>query len=115
MRLIGEGMQGGARSLVGHFDNMWRNQNSAKRRISAGNSLPGKNNVWLEVPMLAGKWFPGAAHAGHYLIGNHQDPTLAANLRDARRVAIDRRRGTERCTHHWFENKCGNAGCIIRA
>jgi hypothetical protein len=87
------------------FGHMWRNENRAERRVAAGNSLPYKDNVRFEPPVLDGEGLPRAAQSAHDFIGDQQDGPAAADFRDARRVTIGRNGSAERGAHDWLKQE----------
>jgi len=107
MRLICEAMRECARAAAECFDHTSRNQHSAERRVPAGDSFAHQNHVWLDAPVLDGKGFSGAAHAGHDFVGDQENSVLAADFRDARGVALRRRRSAKRRANDRFENESG--------
>ena len=105
MRLIGKAVLESAGAALESFDNARRNKNGAERRVAAGNSLPHQDDVGLNIPMLNGERFSGAAHAGHDFIGNQQDFIFAADFRDARDVTIGGHGSAEGGANDRLKNK----------
>ncbi len=70
MRLIRETVLEGARAAFECGRHARRNEDSAERRVAAGDSLPYQDDVRLNVPVLHGERFFGAAHATHDFIGD---------------------------------------------
>ena len=48
----------------------------------------------------------------HDFICDKQNAARAANLGDARNVAVWRHDRTESCSNNWFENKSGGGVCV---
>ena len=106
MRLIGEAVHESGGALFEGFSDMRSDQNRPQRRVAAGDSFAGENNVGLQTPVEAGKRLARAAHAGHYFIGDEKDAVLAADFGNTRGVAIDCGNSTKRCAHNRLENEC---------
>jgi len=70
MRLIGEAVHEGGGAFFEGVDNAGGDKDCAERRVAAGDSLPGEDDVGLEAPVLAGEGFAGATHAGHDFVGD---------------------------------------------
>jgi hypothetical protein len=70
MRLIGEAVLEGAGTALECPNHARRHEDSAQRRITAGDSLPYENDIGLNVPVLNRERLSGAAHAAHDFIGN---------------------------------------------
>src|SRR5580704_6308700 len=110
MRLIREAMHERAGAAFERFDDARGNEHGTERRVAAGDSLPDQNNVRLNVPMLDGKRFSGAAHAGHDFVSDQKNAVFAENLGDARGVAFGRHGGAKRGANDRFEDK---SGCLL--
>src|SRR5437588_745933 len=104
MCLVGEAVLKGAATPLKCFNNPRRYDHSTEWRVTARNSLPDQNNVWLNVPMLDGEGFSGATHAAHDFVGDEQNPAAPANFRNAHRIAIGGNSGTESRAHDRFED-----------
>jgi hypothetical protein len=114
MSLIREAVQESAGAALERFNDTRGNENGAERRVPAGNSLPDQNNVRLDAPVLDGKSFSGAAHAGHDFVSDKENAVFAADFGDARSVANWRHGGAESGANDWLENKgCGLIGLVF--
>ena len=112
MGLIGEAVfesAGAAREGVGNFGG---NENSAKRRVTAGDTLAGENQVGLNAPVLDGEEFASAAEAGHDLVGDEKKAAFAADFGDAGEITVGRDGGAESCADDWLENESSGGGRI---
>src|ERR1700739_2996859 len=78
--LKGEAVLEGAGAAFECLDDTRRDENGAKGRVTAGNSLPYQNDVWLDVPVLNGERLSGAAHTAHDFVGNEGDASPAADF-----------------------------------
>src|SRR5207245_11571269 len=96
MRLVCEAVHERTRAAFERFDNARGNQHRAERRVTARDSLPHQNQVWLDTPVLNGKRLSGAAHAGHDFVGDEKYPVFAADFGDTWNVTIRRHGSTER-------------------
>src|SRR5260370_40813339 len=63
-------------------------EDGAKGRVTAGDSLPYQNDIGLDVPVLNGERLSRPAHTAHDFVGNEQDAALAADFVDALGVAV---------------------------
>ena len=61
MRLVGEAVVESAGAAFERFHDARGNQYRAERRVAAGDSLPHQDDVGLDVPVLDGEGFSGAA------------------------------------------------------
>ena len=95
MSLISEAVHEGAGAVFECRDDARGNENRAERRVTAGDSFPHQNHVWLDVPVLRSKRLSGTAHAGHNFVRDEENSVLAADFRDARCVTLGRHRGAE--------------------
>src|SRR5580693_5411834 len=68
--LVGESVLERARAILECIDHTRCYKNGAKGSVTAGNSLPCQNNVWLDVPMLHGKRFAAAPHPSHHFVSD---------------------------------------------
>jgi hypothetical protein len=93
MRLIGEAVHESGGAFFESVDDAGRDEDCPERGVTAGDSLPGENDVRLEAPVLAGKRFSRAAHAGHDFVGDKEDAVAAAHFGDAGGVAVNGRCG----------------------
>src|SRR5215472_12300513 len=105
MRLIGKAVYERARTRPDRFHHARRGEHTAKRRISAGDSLPYQNDIRLDAPMLHRKGFARAAHSRHDFICDQQDAALLADLCDSPGITFGRNRSAERRANHRLENK----------
>lgn len=113
MGLIRETVLERAGAAFEGLDDARRNENGAERSITTGNSLPGTNEVRLEVPMLDGKGLVGAAYAGHDFVGDKKEAAIAADFGDASGVAFGGNGGAECCADNRFEDESGGGSGIV--
>ena len=113
MRLIRETVHEGGRAFFESVDDAGSDEDRAEGRVTAGNSLPGEDDVWLEIPMLASEGFSCAAHAGHHFVGDEKDAVTAADFGDAGGVAVDGGGGAESGADYGFKDKSGDGGGIV--
>jgi hypothetical protein len=113
MRLIGEAVLESAGAAFEYVYDAPCYEDSAQRRVTAGDSLPDQDDVWLNVPMLNGEWLAGAAHAAHDFVGDEKNPAIAADFGDALGVAIGRYGGTESGAYDRFEDERGDACGVV--
>src|SRR5260221_5093539 len=73
MCLIGEAVLEGAGAAFECFDDARSYEDGAEGRVTAGDSLPDQDNVWLDVPVLDCERFAGAAHAAHDFVGDEEN------------------------------------------
>lgn len=112
MSLVGETVfesAGAAREGVGDLSG---NEDSAERCVTAGNSLPRENDVWLDGPVLDSEGFTGTAQAGHNFVGNKQNAVVATDFGDAREVAFRRSCRAERRADDGLKNESCGGGRI---
>src|SRR5713101_7311419 len=88
------------------FDYAPGNQDGAEGRVTAGNSLPRKNNVRLGAPVFNSKGFSRAAHSRHNFVGDEKNAVFAADFRDASGVTFWRHSSTESCTDNRLKDEC---------
>src|SRR5450755_231721 len=103
MSIVGEAVQeysGG--DSVNYF---FRGDDRAQRSIPAGETLGCDQNVGRNVPMFDGEIPSGAAHAGHYFIGNQQDTVPPANFRDLLKISGRRNHRAQRGPADWLEDE----------
>ena len=113
MRLVGEAVHEGGGAFFEGVNDSRRDEDRAERGVATGDSLPGENDVGLEVPVLAGERFAYAAHAGHDFVGDEENAVAAADFGDAGSVAVDGGRGTERGADDGFEDEGGDGGGVV--
>src|ERR1700690_709854 len=89
------------------FDNICRDEYGAKGSVAARDSLPDKNNIRLDAPVLHGERLAGPAHAAHDFICDKENVTRAANLGDPSDIAVWRHDSAESCSNNWLENESG--------
>jgi len=113
MSLVGEAVLESAGATLEGFDHAARDENGAEGCVTAGNSLPYQNNVWLDIPVLNCEGLSGPTHAAHDFVGDEKDAVLAAYLCDALGIAVGRDGCAERCADYRFENERSNAGTLV--
>src|SRR6266545_5597338 len=67
----------------------------AERPVAGGGALGERKDVGPHAPVVAGEPAPGAAEAGHDLVGDQQHAVAAADVGDRRPVVVGRDGGAE--------------------
>ena len=115
MGLIGEAVLEGAGAAFECIDDAACDEDGAEGRVTAGDSLPYQDDVWLDIPVLDGKWLSGAAHAAHDFVGDEEDSATAANFGDALGVAVRRYGSAESCANYGLEDESSHSCGVVRA
>ena len=113
MRLIGEAVLESAGAAFECVDDTRRYEDSTKRRVAAGDSLPYQNDVRLNVPVLNGERLSGAAHTTHDFVGDEKNAAAAADFGDTLDVTVGRDGGAEGGANDRFEDKGGDARSVV--
>jgi len=113
MRLVGEAVHEGGGAFFEGVDDAGSDEDGAEGSVTAGDSLSGENDVGLQIPVLAGEWLSGAAHAGHYFVDDQEDAVAAADFGDAGGVAVDSGGCAESGTDYWLKDKSGDGGGVV--
>ena len=59
---------------------MFADNSSAQRQVTAGQSFGHRHDVGHHIPVIHGKPFAGPAESAHHLIGDHENAPLVAHL-----------------------------------
>src|SRR3954471_5113470 len=76
--------------LFERFRDVMPHPDGAERQVARREPLGHRDEVGNRVPVVDGEPLPGAAEAGHHLVGHHQDPVAVADLADALDVPVRR-------------------------
>lgn len=115
MRLVSEAVHEGGGAFFEGLDDAGRDEDCAERRVTAGDSLSGEDDIGLEAPVLAGERFPGAAHAGHDFVGDQENTVAAADFGDAGGIAVNSGSGAEGCADYRLEDEGSDGGIVVIA
>ena len=115
MGLIGEAVLEGAGTAFECIDDAGCDEDGAEGRVTAGDSLPYQDDVWLDIPVLDGEGFSCAAHAAHDFVGDQENAAVAADCGDALGVAVRRYGGAESCANYGLEDESSHSCGVVRA
>ena len=87
--------------------NLLTDDHCAKRNVTGGNSLRGRDDVGRDIPIIHGKPFAGASPSAHDFVGDQEDSVLVANLAHTGPILIGRDDESVRAGHT-FENDGGD-------
>jgi hypothetical protein len=113
MSLIRETMlkrAGATGECIGHASG---DEDRAEWSVTAGNSFADEDEVGLNVPMIYGEDFSGAAHAGHDFVDDKENSLLATDFRDALCVSVGRSSRAKCGTDDRLEDEGSGGGGII--
>ena len=108
MGLVGKAVFERAGTLRKNFRDFGGDEDGAKGSVAAGDALSREDEVGLEVGVLDGEGFAGAAEAGHDFVGDEKKVVPASDFTDARKVGgIGRSSGAEGGANYGFEEEGG--------
>src|SRR5271169_6688128 len=113
MGLVSKSVLKSSASVFKSFRDIPRDKHGAERSVATRNSLPCKNNVRFDAPVLYSEWLACAAHSCHHFICYEQDAVLAANLGDTRDVTFRRHHRAKSCANNRFEYESGGRVCVV--
>jgi hypothetical protein len=113
MCLIGEAVLEGAGAAFECFHDARRYEGGAEGRVTAGDSLPDQDDVWLDVPVLDREWFAGATHAAHDFVGDEENAALTTDFGDTLGIAVRWDGCTERGADDGLKDERGDTGGVI--
>src|SRR5581483_11247758 len=88
-----------------HLDDLVPGDHRPKWGVAAADALRGRDQVRHHTPVVDPEGAPGAAEAGHYLVGNEQHLVAVADLPDALEVALGRGNRPQSGTNDGLSNE----------
>jgi len=107
MRVVREAVQECAGAGGDRVDDSLARDDCAERRVSAGESFGGDQNIWADTIMFHREVAAGAAHAGHNFVGDQQHAVTAADSGNRLQISGRRNHRAERGSADRFEDERG--------